>query len=73
MVFNFFLLALTIGSGFRVTDILDALGGAVDETQRQSDLNENIPAVFAATLGASLIANAVLNKKPTDNLNKTGN
>ena len=73
MVFNFFLLALTIGSGFRVTDILDALGGAVDKTQRKSDLDDKIPAVFAATLGASLIANAVLNKKPTDNLNKTGN
>jgi len=41
----------------------------VDDTQRQSDVNDNVPAVFAATLGASLIANAVLNK-PQDTLNK---
>ena len=65
------LFALSNGNGFRVDDVLDTLGGLVDETQRQSDVNENIPAVFAATLGASLIANAVLNK-PKDTLNKVG-
>ena len=53
--------ALSTGHSFRVNDVLDTLGGLVDETQRQSDVNDNIPAVFAATLGASLIVNAVLN------------
>ena len=66
------ILVLGHGNGFRVTDVLNALGGVVEETQRQTDVNDNIPAVFAATLGASLIANAVLNGPP-DTLNKIGN
>ena len=65
------IIGLSVGHGFRVDDVLDTLGGLVDETQRQSDVNDNIPAVFAATLGASLIANAVLNG-PADTLNKVG-
>ena len=72
LVLNILVLVLGIGYGFRVNDVLNALGGVVEETQRQTDVNDNIPAVFAATLGASLIANAVLNK-PTDTLNKIGN
>ena len=71
MVLNIFILALGIGYGFRVNEVLDAIGGVVEDTQRQSDVNDNIPAVFAATLGASLIANAVLNKPP-DTLNRIG-
>merc|ERR1712004_397106 len=69
LILNILILVLGLGYGFRVNDVLDALGGVVQETQRQSDVNDNIPAVFAATLGASLIANAVLNG-PTDTLNK---
>ena len=72
-VLNIFLLVLGIGHGFRVNEVLDAIRGVVDDTQRQSDVNDNVPAVFAATLGASLIANAVLNNKPKDTLNKIGN
>mgnify|MGYP001496083047 CR=1 FL=1 len=72
LVLNIFILALGIGHGFRVNEVLDAIRGVVDDTQRQSDVNDNVPAVFAATLGASLIANAVLNK-PKDTLNKIGN
>ena len=71
LVLNIFILALGIGYGFRVNDVLDTLGGIVEDTQRQSDVNDKVPAVFAATLGASLIANAVLNKQ--DSLNKIGN
>merc|ERR1719468_432942 len=72
LVFNILILVLGIGYGFRVNEVLDAIGGAVEDTQRQSDVNDNIPAVFAATLGASLIANAVLTKPqgPQDTLNK---
>merc|ERR1719242_1193463 len=69
LILNILIPVLGLGYGFRVNDVLDALGGVVQETQRQSDVNDNIPAVFAATLGASLIANAVLNKPP-DTLNK---
>ena len=65
------IIGLSVVHGFRVGDVLDTLNGIVDETQRQSDVNDNIPAVFAATLGASLIANAVLNK-PADTLNRVG-
>ena len=72
LVLNILVLVLGIGYGFRVNDVLNALGGVVEETQRQTDVNDNIPAVFAATLGASLIANAVLNTPP-DTLNKIGN
>ena len=72
LILNILILVLGLGYGFRVNDVLDALGGVVQETQRQSDVNDNIPAVFAATLGASLIANAVLNGPP-DTLNKIGN
>ena len=71
LILYILILVLGLGYGFRVNDVLDALGGVVQETQRQSDVNDNIPAVFAATLGASLIANAVLNKPP-DTLNKIG-
>ena len=71
MVLNILILVLGIGNGFRVNDVLRVFEGVVDETQRQSDVNDNIPAVFAATLGASLIANAVLNK-PKDTLNRIG-
>lgn len=71
LVFNILILVLGIGYGFRVNEVLDAIGGVVEDTQRQSDVNDNIPAVFAATLGASLIANAVLNK-PKDTLNRIG-
>ena len=71
LVFNILILVLGIGYGFRVNEVLDAIGGVVEDTQRQSDVNDNIPAVFAATLGASLIANAVLN--PKDGLNRIGN
>ena len=74
LVLNILILVLGIGYGFRVNNILEVFEGIVEETQRQSDVNDNIPAVFAATLGASLIANAVLNKNtPEDNLNKIGN
>ena len=72
LILYILILVLGLGHGFRVNDVLDALGGVVEQTQRQSDVNDNIPAVFAATLGASLIANAVLNG-PTDTLNKIGN
>ena len=65
------IIGLSIGHGFQVDDVLSTLGRLVDETQRKSDVNDNIPAVFAATLGASLIANAVLNK-PADTLNRVG-
>jgi len=68
LVLNILILALGIGYGFRVNDVLDTLGGIVEDTQRQSDVNDKVPAVFAATLGASLIANAVLN--PKDGLNR---
>ena len=71
LVFNILILVLGIGYGFRVNEVLDAIEGVVEDTQRQSDVNDNIPAVFAATLGASLIANAVLNKP--DSLKKIGN
>ena len=71
LALNIFILALGIGYGFRVNDVLDTLGGIVEDTQRQSDVNDKVPAVFAATLGASLIANAVLN--PKDGLNRIGN
>ena len=71
LVLNILILALGIGYGFRVSDVLDSLGGIVEDTQRQSDVNDKVPAVFAATLGASLIANAVLN--PKDGLNRIGN
>ena len=50
---------------------MDTLGGLVDETQRQSDVIDSIPAVFAATLGASLIVNAVLNG-PAKTLTRVG-
>ena len=74
LVFHIFILIVGIGYGFRLNDFLNILG--VEETQRQSDVNDNIPAVFAATLGASLIANAVLNspgpQEPQDTLNKIG-
>ena len=75
MVLNILILVLGIGNGFRVNDVLKVFEGVVDETQRQSDVNDNIPAVFAATLGASLIANAVLNSPggPQDTLNRIGN
>ena len=76
LVLNILILVLGIGNGFRVNDVLKVFEGVVDETQRQSDVNDNIPAVFAATLGASLIANAVLNspgpQEPQDTLNKIG-
>ena len=65
------IIGLSVGHGFRVDDVLDTLGGLVDETQRQSDVNDYLPAVFAATLEASLIANAVLNG-PADTLNNVG-
>ena len=75
LVFNIFILVLGMGYGFRINDFLNIFGGVVEETQRQSDVNDNIPAVFAATLGASLIANAVLNNPgpQQDTLNKIGN
>merc|ERR1719444_525069 len=72
LVLNILILVVGIGFGFRVNDVLKVFEGVVEETQRQSDVNDNIPAVFAATLGASLIANAVLTKPqgPQDTLNK---
>ena len=77
LVLHIFILVVGIGHGFRLNDFLNVLGVGVEETQRQSDVNDNIPAVFAATLGASLIANAVLNspgpQEPQDTLNKIGN
>ena len=75
LVLNILILVLGIGYGFRVNDVLKVFEGVVEETQRQSDVNDNIPAVFAATLGASLIANAVLTNPqgPQDTLNKIGN
>ena len=65
------IIGLSVGHGFRVDDVLDTLGGLADETQRQSDVIDSIPAVFKATLGASLIVNVVLNG-PAKTLTRVG-
>ena len=76
LVLNILILTLGIGYGSWVSDVLKALGWDVEDTQRQSDdVQDNILAVFAATLGASLIANVVLNVNgpALDTLNRIGN
>ena len=47
------------GTGQGLTEVFDAFGDFVDNPDRQSDVNDNIPAVFGATLAASLFANLI--------------
>ena len=46
-------------TGQGLTEVFDAFGDFVDNPDRQSDINDNIPAVFGATLAASLFANLI--------------
>ena len=57
---NVLMLALGLANTFRVNDVLDTFEDFVENPEaRQDDINDNIPAVFAATLGASLLANVL--------------
>ena len=80
IVATILILALSLGHCFRVNDVFDTFEDFV-ETDRQSDnpedrqfedLNDNIPAVFAATLGASLLANVLFGGGGAPALNKIG-
>merc|ERR1719468_1273538 len=67
------MLALGLATSFRVNDVIETFEDFVedDNLERQSDLNDNIPAVFAATLGASLLANVLFgNSAAAPPLNK---
>ena len=69
------MLALGLTTSFRVNDVIETFEDFVedDNLERQSDLNDNIPAVFAATLGASLLANVLFGGgSSTPPLNKIG-
>ena len=69
------MLALGLATSFRVNDVIETFEDFVedDNLERQSDLNDNIPAVFAATLGASLLANVLFGGgSSTPPLNKIG-
>jgi len=67
------MLALGLATSFRVNDVIETFEDFVEDEnlERQSDLNDNIPAVFAATLGASLLANVLFgNSAAAPPLNK---
>ena len=69
------MLALGLATSFRVNDVIETFEDFVEDEnlERQSDLNDNIPAVFAATLGASLLANVLFGGgSSTPPLNKIG-
>ena len=68
------MLALGLATSFRVNDVIHSFEDFVENPDRQSDdINDNIPAVFAATLGASLLANVLFGKKAAaPQLNKLG-
>ena len=60
------ILALSLGYSFRVEDVFDIFGARInippqnEMIDRQGDsLSDNIPAVFAVTFGASLLANVL--------------
>ena len=67
------MLALSLGTSFRVNDVFNTFEDFVKDPDRQSDdINDNIPAVFAATLGASLLANVLFGNRAGPQLNKLG-
>ena len=67
------MLALGLGTSFRVNDVFNTFEDFVKNPDRQSDdINDNIPVVFAATLGASLLANVLFGKRAGPQLNKLG-
>ena len=68
------MLALGLATSFRVNEVINTFEDFVENPDRQSDdINDNIPAVFAATLGASLLANVLFGKKAAaPQLNKLG-
>ena len=61
IVANVLMLALGLATTFKVNEIVETFEEFVEDTPeaRQDDINDNIPAVFAATLGASLLANVL--------------
>ena len=73
---NVLMLALGLATTFRVNEVIETIEEFVEDSPeaRQDDINDNIPAVFAATLGASLLANVLfggsVSVEPT--LNKIG-
>ena len=74
IVANVLMLALGLATSFRVPDVIETFEDFVEDEnlERQSDLNDNIPAVFAATLGASLLANVLFGGGSGPSLNKIG-
>ena len=74
IVANVLMLALGLATSFRVPDVIETFETFVEDEnlERQSDLNDNIPAVFAATLGASLLANVLFGGGSGPSLNKIG-
>ena len=68
------MLALGLATSFRVNDVIHTFEDFVENPDRQSDdINDNIPAVFAATLGASILANVLFgNSAALPPLNKLG-
>ena len=58
---NVLMLALGLATTFRVNEVIETIEEFVEDSPeaRQDDINDNIPAVFAATLGASLLANVL--------------
>ena len=55
-----FMLTLSLGYSFRVEDVFEPAEDFVDTDRQGDSLNDNIPAVFAVTFGASLLANLLL-------------
>ena len=55
-----FMLALSLGYNFRVEDVFEPAEDFVDTDRQGDSLNDNIPAVFAVSFGASLLANVLL-------------
>ena len=53
--------------------VIDTFEDFVKNPDRQSDdINDNIPVVFAATFGASLLANVLFGNRAGPQLNKLG-
>ena len=74
IVANVLMLALGLATSFRVNEVIHTFEEFVENPDRQSDdINDNIPAVFAATLGASILANVLFgNSAAATPLNKLG-
>ena len=54
-----FMLTLSLGYSFRVEDVFEPAEDFVDTDRQGGSLSDNIPAVFAVSFGASLLANVL--------------